>query len=105
SHNQTREFAPRANGSCQMNSHAGNSALVNQPASILIFGASGDLTARKIIPALFQLAQEEFLPANCPIVGVARREKSDAEFRAEMREAVSQFARTKPVTDDDWSRF
>ena len=45
-------------------------------ASILIFGASGDLTSRKLIPALFRLSQQKYLPPNCPVTGVARREKS-----------------------------
>lgn len=58
--------------------------------SIVIFGASGDLTSRKLIPALFRLFQQDFLPAGCPITGVARREKSHHEFREEMRADVQR---------------
>lgn len=66
------------------------------PTTIVIFGASGDLTKRKLIPALFQLAQEKLLPEPIRIVGFARREKSHEQFRAEMNEALVQFARSKP---------
>ncbi|MFM7836599.1 MAG: glucose-6-phosphate dehydrogenase, partial [Planctomycetaceae bacterium] len=57
--------------------------------SILIFGASGDLTSRKLIPALFRLFCQNFLPPGCPIIGVARREKTHAEFQAEMQQVVA----------------
>ncbi|MCC7421558.1 MAG: glucose-6-phosphate dehydrogenase [Planctomycetaceae bacterium] len=76
-----------------------------EEAAILIFGASGDLTARKLLPALFQLWKEGFLSDRAPIVGVARRDKSDDEFRNEMRDGVSQFARTGALTDEDWAKF
>ncbi len=56
--------------------------------TLLIFGASGDLTARKLIPALFQLWNKGFLSDRAAIIGVARREKTDEEFRAEMRAAA-----------------
>ena len=56
--------------------------------TILIFGASGDLTARKLIPALFQLSQKGFLNSRSPIIGVARRDKTDEDFRNELRESV-----------------
>ena len=55
--------------------------------SILIFGASGDLTARKLIPALFKLSQQGFLSERSPVIGVARREKTDDQFRNELKEA------------------
>ena len=56
-------------------------SLVAGDTSILIFGASGDLTARKLIPALFQLSRQQYLNKRCPVIGVARREKSHEEFR------------------------
>ena len=74
-------------------------------ASFVIFGASGDLTARKLLPALYDLWQDGYLSDRSPVVGVARREKTDAEFRAEMRAAVNEEARTAPVAADDWDRF
>lgn len=56
--------------------------------TILIFGASGDLTSRKLIPALFRLSQQHYLSQNSPVIGVARRAKSHEEFRAEMKEVI-----------------
>jgi len=81
------------------------SDLIKEPASVLIFGASGDLTARKLMPALFQLSRDGFLPHNCPIIGVARRTKSDDQFRDEMRQAVEEFSRSDRIVDDEWSKF
>ncbi len=57
--------------------------------SILIFGASGDLTSRKLIPALFRLSQQQYLSERCPVIGVARRPKTHDEFREEMKTVVS----------------
>ncbi len=73
--------------------------------TILIFGASGDLTARKLMPALFTLWHEGHLPNNVPIVGVARREKSDDSFREEMGAAVRKFGRIHDITDEQWTQF
>ncbi|MFQ5823128.1 MAG: glucose-6-phosphate dehydrogenase [bacterium] len=69
------------------------------PITLVIFGASGDLTKRKLIPALFQLAHEKLIPQKTRIIGFARREKSHAQFRAEMNEAVMKYARLKPFQD------
>jgi glucose-6-phosphate 1-dehydrogenase len=76
-----------------------------EPCSIVIFGASGDLTGRKLIPALYQLFRDKQMPADFRIVGFARREKSDASWRTELREAVNTFSRSKPVDDSVWSAF
>jgi glucose-6-phosphate 1-dehydrogenase len=73
--------------------------------TILIFGASGDLTARKLVPALFRLRLEGYLSERSPIVGVARREKSDDEFRAELREGAIQDAGNGSFDDDAWTQF
>lgn len=73
-------------------------------ASILIFGASGDLTARKLIPALFDLWKEGYLSDRAPIIGVARREKTDDVFREEVKDDVAKYARMKPQ-GDDWAKF
>ena len=56
--------------------------------TILIFGASGDLTSRKLIPALFRLSQQEYLSGRCPVIGVARRPRTHDEFRNELKETV-----------------
>ena len=73
-----------------------------EPCSIVIFGASGDLTSRKLIPALYHLFKEKQLPPAFRIIGVARREKTDESFRMELREALGQFSRTQPVEDTVW---
>lgn len=64
--------------------------------TIVIFGASGDLTKRKLIPALFQLAKDGLLTEKTTIVGFARREKSHEQFRVEIEDALVEFARSKP---------
>ncbi len=69
-----------------------------EPATIVIFGASGDLTKRKLIPALYQLVLDGLLAKGTRIVGFARREKSHEQFRAEIEEALVEFARSKPNT-------
>ncbi len=76
-----------------------------ESATIIIFGASGDLTARKLIPALFQLWREGYLDEKSPIIGVARREKTDESFRAELFNAIENRARDGKVTKEVWEQF
>jgi glucose-6-phosphate 1-dehydrogenase len=73
--------------------------------SVVIFGASGDLAARKLMPALYALAAERLLPACFAIVGVARRDLGDDGFRRQMREAVQRFSRLGPVNEEVWERL
>jgi glucose-6-phosphate 1-dehydrogenase len=61
------------------------------PAVMVIFGATGDLTARKLLPALFGLHEGGFLPAELAIIGVGRRAKSDDQFRADVQQALTRF--------------
>lgn len=74
------------------------------PCAIVIFGASGDLTKRKLIPSLYNLAVDGLLAENFSIVGVARRPWSEDEFRGKMREAIVEFG-TQEVDDDLWREF
>jgi glucose-6-phosphate 1-dehydrogenase len=76
-----------------------------EPCSIVIFGASGDLTARKLIPALYHLFKEQQMPPDFRVVGCARREKTDESWRDELREALERFSRTKPVDEKVWAEF
>src|SRR6266446_7162211 len=76
-----------------------------EPCSIIIFGASGDLAARKLVPAFYHLYKEKQMPADFRIIGFARREKTDAAWRQELRQALAQFSRTKPVDDQVWQDF
>lgn len=75
------------------------------PCILVIFGATGDLTARKLFPALYNLAREGQLPNHFAVVGFARRQKSHEEFRQEMRDAITQFSRVKPIDENVWSTF
>ncbi|HEX4696629.1 MAG TPA: glucose-6-phosphate dehydrogenase [Candidatus Udaeobacter sp.] len=77
---------------------------VPQPCSIVIFGATGDLTHRKLIPALYNLAADGELPPALVIVGFARRKKSDEEFRRDLEEAARKFSR-QSVRDEIWNTF
>ncbi|GMU62423.1 MAG: glucose-6-phosphate 1-dehydrogenase [Myxococcaceae bacterium] len=76
-----------------------------EPCTLVIFGASGDLTKRKLVPALYTLACERLLPASMAIVGFARKGTSDEAFRAEMKEACATFARHRPLEPHAWDAF
>jgi glucose-6-phosphate 1-dehydrogenase len=75
-----------------------------QPCTLVILGATGDLTRRKLVPGLYSLAQEQLLPRHFAVVGFARRDKTHEQFRAEMRQAVEQFARY-PLDNTLWETF
>jgi glucose-6-phosphate 1-dehydrogenase len=85
--------------------HIGTERKTLEPCTIVIFGASGDLTARKLIPAFYHLYKDKLMPKAFRIVGFARREKTDESWRNELRAALDQFSRTKPVDDAVWHRF
>lgn len=67
---------------------------------IVIFGVTGDLTKRKLIPALYQLALADQLPDELVIIGFARREWDDEYLRAEMKKDVEKFSRTQPIDQE-----
>ena len=75
------------------------------PCTVVIFGASGDLTSRKLIPALYRLYLGKQLPDPFRIVGLARRDKTDESWRQELRAAVEQFARQRSVEESQWAAF
>src|SRR6266404_2365106 len=77
---------------------------VPQPCSVVIFGATGDLTHRKLLPALYNLAADGELPPAVTVIGFARRPKTDDEFRKEMEQAVRNFSR-QAVRDEIWNNF
>jgi glucose-6-phosphate 1-dehydrogenase len=76
-----------------------------EPCCVVIFGASGDLTARKLIPALYHLHRDKQLPDPIRIVGVARSEKSSDSWRAELKAALDRHSRTQPVDPAAWAAF
>jgi glucose-6-phosphate 1-dehydrogenase len=81
------------------------SSKVTDPCVLVIFGATGDLTARKLMPAIYNLALDAQLPSHFACVGFARRQKTNEAFREEMHKAVSNFSRTKPLDEKLWSTF
>lgn len=76
-----------------------------EPCIVVFFGATGDLTSRKLVPALYNLLKEGQLPPQFACVGFARRPKTDDEFRTEMHEAVKKFSRTQPIDESIWNHF
>src|SRR5262249_50256612 len=72
------------------------------PCAVVIFGASGDLTKRKLLPALYNLKAAGLLPSQFAMVGVARGAQSHEEVRDEQTKAIREFA-TRPVEDRLWS--
>ena len=74
------------------------------PCCMVIFGASGDLTHRMLLPALYDLALDRRLPPRFAIVGFARTKWSDDDFRAEAKKSVSEFAR-RPLDPAIWDNF
>ncbi len=76
-----------------------------EPCSIVIFGASGDLTARKLVPALYHLHLDRQMPSPVRIIGTARRPKTDDQWREELREGLERYSRSKPIDDSAWAEF
>ncbi|NEN91125.1 MAG: glucose-6-phosphate dehydrogenase [Okeania sp. SIO3H1] len=77
---------------------------IPEPQILIIFGASGDLTQRKLVPALYQMKLERRLPPELTIVGVARREWSHDYFREQMRTGVEEFGGGLQ-SEDLWNDF
>ena len=75
---------------------------IPDPACFVLFGATGDLAHRKVIPALFQLWRTHLLPHEFTLVAVGRRPYSDDEFRAELKQALDVFSRVQPVDRETW---
>jgi glucose-6-phosphate 1-dehydrogenase len=69
------------------------------PTSLVIFGATGDLAHRKLLPALYNLAHDGSLPERFELVGIARRDQPHEDFRKQARESIERFSRLKPNPD------
>ena len=74
------------------------------PCTTVIFGGSGDLTKRKLLPALYNLLLDKFLPENFAVLGLGRKKLSDEQFRTIAREGLEQFSRQKPEAKS-WEAF
>jgi glucose-6-phosphate 1-dehydrogenase len=75
------------------------------PCAIVIFGANGDLTKRKLIPALYRLAYDRRIPSGFAVIGNSRTPMTDDEFRARMREALKEFLDDTPFDEALWQDF
>ncbi len=73
--------------------------------AVVIFGAHGDLTKRKLMPALYRLAHERRLPPGVAVLGISRTPMSDDEFRNKMRDSVQQFIEDSDVDPAIWDAF
>jgi glucose-6-phosphate 1-dehydrogenase len=76
-----------------------------EPSAMVIFGGTGDLTSRKLMPALYDLARQRLLPPAFAVVGVGRGAMTDAEYRAQLRGAVNEHSRSRPIDEDVWRSF
>ena len=83
----------------------GRASRTIDPCTVVIFGATGDLTGKRLVPALYNLGREGLLPANFAMVGFARRDKTHEVFRTEMKTAVGTYSRVKPVDESFWNHF
>lgn len=85
--------------------HNDEPKIAKPPATLLvIFGASGDLTSRKLIPALCNLAEDNYLPDDFIVIGSSRSPLSDEEFRAKVYEGIKQHSR-RPISAQVWESF
>ena len=75
------------------------------PTIIIIFGGGGDLTSRKLIPALHNLLLDEHLPEHYAIIGIGRRNIDDETFRTHLREGLDRNSRRGQATDASWREF
>ncbi|MDE3111946.1 MAG: glucose-6-phosphate dehydrogenase [Chloroflexota bacterium] len=72
---------------------------------MVIFGGTGDLASRKLLPALYDLARQRLLPQAFCVVGVGRADMTDAGYRQHLHDAVAEHSRSRPIDEDVWSSF
>ena len=84
-----------------LNNHQEN---IPQAMTLMIFGGTGDLMQRKLLPALYHLIADGKLPAKCTILSIGRKAKDDQGYREEARQAIQSFSRT-PIDDQHMARF
>ena len=86
-----------------MKKNGGNDQL--EPTIFVIFGGAGDLTWRKLVPALFDLSKDRSMPANFSVIAVDRVDLSDEKLRRHLHEGVKKFSRQKGVKTKEWAKF
>ncbi|MVN76413.1 glucose-6-phosphate dehydrogenase [Hymenobacter sp. HMF4947] len=82
-----------------------NALLKSQPTVFVIFGGTGDLNARKLAPALYNLYLEGWLPEQFALIGTGRTKLTDEEFQGRMLKDINEFSRSGKVADDKWAGF
>src|ERR1700761_9822515 len=75
------------------------------PCAVVIFGASGDLSKRKLLPSLYRLFYERRISPDFAVIGSSRTPMSDDQFRDRMKESVSKFLEDAPFDEDVWKSF
>ena len=78
---------------------------VPDPNIVVLFGATGDLAHRKVVPALYHLWAGDLLPERFALVCFGRREASDKSMRSDLRASLEMYARVKPIDEKRWSEF
>jgi glucose-6-phosphate 1-dehydrogenase len=78
---------------------------VPDPCAFVLFGATGDLAHRKVMPAIYQLWRTNLLPAEFSLVAVARRPYTDETFAAEVRSSIEKYSRVQPIDEDAWEEL
>jgi glucose-6-phosphate 1-dehydrogenase len=76
-----------------------------EPMILIIFGAGGDLTWRKLVPAIHSLFIEKWLPEKFRIIGIDIKEMNQGDFQARLRDGACQFSRYQPIDEDKWNEF
>ncbi|MBT3092631.1 MAG: glucose-6-phosphate dehydrogenase [Candidatus Thiodiazotropha endolucinida] len=76
-----------------------------EPCVLVIFGAAGDLTRRKLIPALYNLVHEQALDEHFAVIGYSRRPQSDEQYRAILFDGLKNYSRSQPIDDGVWQAF
>ncbi|NMM51839.1 glucose-6-phosphate dehydrogenase [Paenibacillus aquistagni] len=79
--------------------------VLSEGAVFYIFGATGDLARRKLFPAIYSLYREGKLTENFAVIGLARRPRTNDEFRADVRASIDEFCRYQVQADEDWGQF
>ena len=77
----------------------------SDPTVFIIFGASGDLTWRKLVPALYNLYLGGWMPEKFEVIGMSYDEMSDEKFQDHLKDGVNQFSRQGMVKDEEWKIF
>jgi glucose-6-phosphate 1-dehydrogenase len=72
---------------------------------LVIFGASGDLTYRKLVPAVFDLFDQDLLPEKFAILGLGRTDLGNTAFREKMKDGIKQFALNKPNSEEKLNQY